>query len=338
MSLTLTAIAGCNMGCTGCYEGEIFRRNGNKPLPYDLEAMKQRIHSAPVGPATLHGGEITLMPVADLANLCEAILEDGRVIQMQTNGSMITDALLEILVQYNVIVGVSLNGPAELNRDRLAVPHTNKIPYEILVKATDKLTERIIGNVQRMLSRGVFVGLITVLSQTNAGDHEKLDKLVQWGLDMERDGVKDHRWNLLHQDFDTPRVELSPEQALEAYKRLYNVTFQSETRSWGPFRSMQRSVLGGPNNECWFNPCDPYSTAAVFNVFADGGVGNCLRTAKDGIPYQRATDGEQHHRQELLMAIPMEQGGCKDCPWWKNCYGGCPGEAVDGDWRNKTRF
>ena len=326
------------MGCAGCYEGEIFRRNGNKPLPYDLEAMKRRISSAPPGPAVLHGGEITLMPAEHLAELCEAIKADGRSISMQTNGSMITPAMLDVLHDYNVSVGVSINGPAELNRDRRAAPHTSTIPEEILIKATDKLTERIFGNINEMLDHNINVGLITVLSVTNCGDTERLEKLIAWGRQMEVEGISSHRWNLLHQDFDQPRVELTPEQALAAYKRFTDVTFEKPNRKWYPFRTMFRSIDGGSVADCWFAPCDPYSTAAVYSVFADGGTGNCLRTAKDGIPFQRATDGEQHHRQELLMAIPMEDGGCRDCPWWKVCHGGCPGEAIDGDWRNKSRF
>lgn len=326
------------MGCTGCYEGEIFRQNGNKPAPYNLDAIKARIRGAPPGPGVLHGGEILLMPTADIEVLCQALHDDGRVITMQTNGSMITPSLLEILKKYSVTVGVSINGPAELNRDRRAAPHTSTIPEEILIKATDKLTERILGNIQTMLAAEIWVGLITVLSQTNAGDAAKLEKLVRWGLEMENLGVKHHRFNLLHQDFDTPRVELTPEQALLAYQGLIDVTFENSKRNWSPFREMFDTINGKMNTECWFSPCDPYSTAAVYAVFHDGGVGNCLRTAKDGIPYLRAEDGEQHHRQELLAAIPVADGGCGDCQWWKACYGGCPGEAVDGDWRNKTRF
>lgn len=338
MSLTIVPVAGCNMGCTGCYEGEIFRRNGNKPLPYNLEAIKAKIKSGPRGNAALHGGEITLMPVPHIEELCAALSEDGRTISMQTNGSLITPALLEVLKRYKVTVGVSLNGPAVLNRDRRASPHTSKIPEEILIKATDKLTERIEDNVFRMLDVGVEVGIITVLSQTNAGSGGMVQTLSEWGLWMEAKGVFSHRWNLLHQDFDVPQVELTPEQALYVYQKLTDLTFENSKRLWYPFRTMFKSIDGGSVQDCWFAPCDPYATQAVHTVLADGGEGNCMRTSKDGIPYLRAEDGEQHHRQDLLMAIPMADGGCEGCPWWKVCHGGCPGEAVGGDWRNKTRF
>lgn len=338
MSLTIKPILGCNMGCTGCYEGEIFRQNGNKPAPYDLEAIKAKIHGAPAGAGTLHGGEILLMPHADVRYLCEALRADGRAINMQTNGSMVTPELLAILKEFKVNVGVSINGPAELNRDRRAAPHNSKIPEEILLKATDLLTTRIENNIYKMLSEDIEVGLITVLSVTNAGSEEKLDKLIKWGLMMESRGVESHRWNLLHQDFDQPRVELTADEAAYAYKWFCDVTFALPHRFWYPFKTMFGSLNGQGVKDCWFAPCDPYSTAAVYSVFNDGGVGNCLRTAKDGIPYLRAEDGEQHHRQELLAAIPVNQGGCGGCKYWKVCYGGCPGEAVDGDWRNKSRF
>lgn len=337
-SLTVKPILGCNMGCIGCYEGEIFRQNGNKPLPYDLERIKARILKDGAKQVVLHGGEITLMPVADLENLCEAIKADDREIHMQTNGSLITPTMLDFIQRYSIYVGVSINGPAELNRDRRAVPHTSKIPEEIMLKATDKMTERIQNNIFKMLDGGVKVGLITVLSQTNAGTTDKLKKLINWGLDFEGRGIHSHRWNLLHQDFDVPKIELTPDEALLAYEWLAGTTFENATRAWFPFRSMFRSLNGYSAEDCWFAPCDPYATAAVRAVFHDGSMGNCLRTAKDGIPYLRAEDGEQHHRQELLESIPFEQGGCGGCKYWTICYGGCPAEAVDSDWRNKSRF
>lgn len=326
------------MGCTGCYEGEIFRQNNNRPAPYDLNRIIARILSDNAKQVVLHGGEITLMPVPDIEKLCEAIRQADREIHMQTNGSMITPAMLSLIKTYQIFVGVSINGPAELNRDRRAVPHTSKIPEEIMLKATDKLTERIQNNILKMLSEGVRVGLITVLSQTNAGSPEKLKKLINWGIDMEEAGVHSHRWNLLHQDFDEPKIELTPQEALAAWSWLADATFEVPSRAWQPFRSMYGSLNDKSPEDCWFVPCDPYATAAVRAVFHDGSLGNCLRTAKDGIPYLRAEDGEQHHRQELLRAIPFEQGGCGGCKYWMICMGGCPAEAVDSDWRNKSRF
>ena len=31
-------------------------------------------------------------------------------------------------------------------------------------------------------------------------------------------------------------------------------------------------------------------------------------------------------------------GGCKDCEFFDNCHGGCPSQAINGDWRNRTEL
>src|SRR5689334_14659155 len=116
--VTLKPILGCNMSCRGCYEGEIFKLNNNQPEPYNLKAIIETMRHSPGGNCTLHGGEITLMPVKEMRVICEAARDQKRRINMQTNASIVTDELLDLLVEFQVSVGVSLDGPGALNRDR----------------------------------------------------------------------------------------------------------------------------------------------------------------------------------------------------------------------------
>jgi uncharacterized protein len=331
--LTLKPILGCNMGCVGCYEGDIFRANGNKPSPYDISAMVAR-YGDKDGPITLHGGEIGLMPTSDMRLLMEAA--SGRPLNMQTNGSLLRDSVLKLCQEFKVHIGVSLNGPGRLNRDRRAAPHQSLASDE----ATDKLTARIFANVEKArLQYDLGVSIITVLSKTNVGTDEDLDQCIEWAADWgERLGIPWWRWNTLHEEGEGSHVELSPDRAAEVYKRLVDATFADAKRLWNPFREFVGNLTGQNLQPCWMGPCDPYNTEAVYAVFGDGSVGNCLRTAKDGVPYLRSEDGIQHFRQEILQSIPMSDGGCGGCKWWKYCHGACPAEAVDGDWRNKTKF
>ena len=48
-------------------------------------------------------------------------------------------------------------------------------------------------------------------------------------------------------------------------------------------------------------------------------------------------EGHGSERYQALWNIPLEYGGCKDCNYFFVCGGQCPGTAIDGDWRNKTR-
>lgn len=332
MGITLKPILGCNMGCTGCYEGDIFRANGNKPNAYNIDAMVAR-YGDRTGAIVLHGGEIGLMPTSDMRKLMEAA--KGRPLVMQTNGSLLRTSVLDLCKEFDVHIGVSLNGPDVLNRDRRAAPHQSVATDE----ATDRLTARIFKNIEKARAQGINCSVITVLSKTNAGEDEKLERLIAWAADWgERLGIWWWRWNTLHEEADGAEIELDPDRAAAVYKRLVDATFADERRKWNPFREFVGNLTGSPLQPCWMGPCDPYNTEAVYAVFHDGSVGNCLRTAKDGVPYLRSNDGVQHYRQEILQALPMSDGGCGGCIWWKYCHGACPAEAVDGDWRNKSKF
>lgn len=329
--LTLKPILGCNFSCTGCYEGQIFKRNSNKPEPYDLEKIIEAMRNGPGGGATLHGGEIGLMPVGDQRILCQAAKDQGRPISCQTNGSILTDKLLEMYTEYGVAVGVSLNGPDVLNRDRKVL---NAGGHEI----TDKMTERIHANIRKMRGAGVSVSLITVLSTTNAGTPELVQRLITWSEEMEDQGIWWHRWNPLHYDdgadciSGAPTTQLRVDQLTEAWVTLSDACHADKRRMWDPFREFMDNLWGLGVQPCWMGECDVFSTDAVYAILHDGSVGNCLRTAKDGIPYQR-TPEVLHTRQAIL-----KQTDCKGCRYFDMCHGGCPAEAVDGDWRNKSRF
>jgi uncharacterized protein len=62
----------------------------------------------------------------------------------------------------------------------------------------------------------------------------------------------------------------------------------------------------------------------------------CGRTNKDGISFIKS-DIEGFERYLALYHTPQEYGGCKDCRFFLMCKGDCPGTAIDGDWRNRTR-
>ena len=65
----------------------------------------------------------------------------------------------------------------------------------------------------------------------------------------------------------------------------------------------------------------------------DGSLGNCDRTHQEGVTYTRATESPTYERYEVL-----KETDCSNCRFWNICYGGCPSEGDNSDWRNKTRW
>ncbi len=108
----------CNIQCQYCYQNP--QRDARDGAPeYDLARMKEAV-LAEGGPFSLFGGEPLLVPERDLEDLWSWGLEKFGRNSLQTNGVLISDWHVDAFKKYRVQVGVSLDGPGELNDARWA--------------------------------------------------------------------------------------------------------------------------------------------------------------------------------------------------------------------------
>src|SRR5258708_24979941 len=104
----------CNIACQYCYQNPI-RDAGNLIKTYDIGAMKDAI-KRDGGPFTMFGGEPLLMPEEDLEEMWAWGLEQFGSNGIQTNGALINDNHVRMFQQYKVNVGISVDGPNDLNQ------------------------------------------------------------------------------------------------------------------------------------------------------------------------------------------------------------------------------
>lgn len=324
MSLTLKPLLRCNLDCVDCYERSTLHADNPRPAVAAMIATMARLQ--PGADAVLHGGEVTLLTLAEAEALCQAAQAQGRALIMQTNATLLTPAWLDLIDRYAINVGVSINGPAALNRGR-QVPGGN-------VAATDRMTARVHAAIEQLATQQHLGSLIVVLSQDNAGTDAALEALIAWAAEWA--GATVGAWSLRFNCL-FGASQLTPERAAVVYRRLLEATVADARRAWLPFRELIDNLSGLGLQPCWMRPCDPYHTDAVHAIFGDGSEGSCLRTSPDGTPWQR-TEAKSFLRQDLLYQIPMAEGGCGGCRYWNFCHGGCPAEGEGGDWRNKTRW
>jgi len=103
----------CNLACQYCYQNTQ-RAAGNLRAQYDMDRMKQAL--AEEGREfSLFGGEALLVPEEDLEDLWSWGLQKFGSNSVQTNGTLITPRHIELFRKYNVSVGISIDGPGELN-------------------------------------------------------------------------------------------------------------------------------------------------------------------------------------------------------------------------------
>jgi uncharacterized protein len=315
----------CNIQCQYCYQNPQ-RDAGNVLHRYDFDAMTAAVEREG-GEFALFGGEPLLLPLPELERLWAWGLARSGSNGIQTNGTLITDAHIDLFRRYNVSVGVSLDGPGELNDAR----------WGGTAERTRELTGRVEAVIERLCREGTPPRLIVTLHRGNAS-REKLPTLRSWFKALDRLGVRSVRLHLLEVDHADVRTAyaLTPEENRAAVESLADLEPELAALRFDLFEDMRLMLLGrDESTTCVWNACDPYTTRAVRGVEGNGQRSNCGRTNKEGIDFVKA-GVEGFERYLALYQTPQEAGGCKGCRFFLMCKGQCPGTGTDNDWRNRS--
>lgn len=315
----------CNIKCVYCYQ-EGIRAAGNVRDSYAISEIIDRLEQQ--GEAfSLFGGEIMLLPRRDLEELLAYGYERHGGCTVQTNGTLVSTAHLDLFERYSVRLGISIDGPGPLNDARWAGS----------LIATRRSTARTEGLIAVLTERGTPPNLIVTLHRGNASK-ERLSILCDWLRFLDRSGVTTARVHLLEvDDLDVgATLKLGAEEGLAVMRRLRALQSDLTSMRFDVFDEVEAMLLADDAKaSCTFHVCDPYATRAVTGVEGDGRLTNCGRTNKDGKVYMKA-GSEVYHRQVALYNTPFEDGGCQGCRFFLMCKGNCPGMAEGGDWRKRT--
>ena len=301
----------CNSKCVNCYENAI--RDQITPhynLDRVIESLNREIKNHDT--VTIHGGEPLMIDVNHLDRLLDIIYRAKGQTGIQTNLQLLNEYHIELFKKYKTHVGISIDGLHEKsNRSRGYNP------------------EPVFASIERLQNEKISMSAIIILWKSNAREvTELVEALATYG-------IKDFRINP-GIAFCDPELEVDNYELYCAWKRLFDGWMHLTIN---PIRDIIDLLMGHKNSTCNFSGCDPYRTSAEVTLYEDGTFGNCLKSgsALDGFRSCRA-DERVCSRQDMLRQLSIERGGCGGCRFWSICQGGCPGEAVDFDWRNKSRF
>ena len=315
----------CNIQCRYCYQ-EPRREAGLLAKSFDIEKIKEAV-LAEGDSFSLFGGEPLLVRLTDLEELWSWGYQRFGRNTIQTNGTLIRDDHIELFKRYNVSVGISIDGPGELNDVRWAGR----------LEATRGMTAKTEIAIERLCREKIRTSIIITLHRGNAVG-ERLDRLVEWVRGLDALGLIAFRLHLLESENDGIRNEygLTTEENVAALTKFYALEKTLKTTGLDIFNDMRRLLMGDDRQAtCIWKGCDPYTTRAVRGVEGNGQRSNCGRTNKEGIEFVKS-DTEGFERTLALYHTPQEVGGCQGCQYFLMCRGNCPGTAMDGDWRNRT--
>lgn len=317
----------CNIQCQYCYQNPQ-RDAGNVAHQYDLELMKARVEEEGGG-FTLFGGEPLLVKIDDLENLWAWGLEKYGSNGIQTNGTLINESHIALFRKYRVHVGISVDGPGELNDVR----------WHGSLQRTRDSTEKTHRAIERLCEEGIPPSLIVTLHKNNATE-DKLPAMASWFRQLDEMGVAHVRLHILEVDHDAVggKYRLTEQENISALEFFSDLEQDLRVIRFDIFKDMRRLLLGDDRSStCVWVACDPYTTRAVRGVEGNGQSSNCGRTNKDGIDFVKSSQ-EGFERYIALYYTPQEHGGCKGCRFFMMCKGQCPGTATASDWRNKSEY
>lgn len=316
----------CNLSCKYCYQ-DTQRRAGNVPCSYDLDAIEQALMRE--GAAfTLFGGEPLLLPVCDLRRLWTVGLRCWGRNSIQTNGTLITESHICMFKHFNVHVGISIDGPGNLNRLR----------FRCSDRVTNAYTARTEEAIRRLSNAGIPPSLIVTLHRHNA-TRDRLPVMHRWVRQMDKLGIGSIRLHILesHDERTERDYALGWRGCVEALLSFAQLERSLTSLRFDLFKNIRDMLLGNDRDvTCIFRGCDAYNTQAVRGIEGDGTLSNCGRVNTDGVEFTKA-DVTGFERYLSLRHVSWEEGGCRGCRFFLFCKGQCPGTAIDGDWRNRSR-
>jgi uncharacterized protein len=318
------ASAVCNLDCSYCF---YLDRDADpyKELParkMSDEVLERLVdtylfYSYPNSTFAFQGGEPTLAGLPFFTRLVELQKQYGRDGQnvsnaLQTNGVLIDKDWCQLFHQYNWLIGLSLDGPEEIN-DLYRFNKAGRGTWKQVMRA-----------LETMQKEKVEFNILCVLSQANV---EKPKELYKFWKSLGLDNVQYIPLAEFNPDGSRMPFTITPEQ----YGRFLVETFEQ----WWPdrrkmrirfFDNLAESLAGQKPGSCTMHEtCDSYCVVEYngdiypcdFFVESPWRLGNIMI---DGWGEIARKVKRYSFAAKKTLAHPM----CQVCEYQSICHGGCP--------------
>ncbi|MBU0991441.1 MAG: radical SAM protein [Proteobacteria bacterium] len=294
----------CNLNCACCYRG---KTSDAKDMSMDLleKSLMQFVPVESPCHVQLSGGEPTMVP--DLIEETAKTLQKKRphaTLGIQTNATLLDRSLVRLFSKYNIQVGVSLDGPPDIQ-------------------------EQLRGNAAATLkglklleAENVPFRVTTVISNRNI---DCLDKLVLMlgGFSTARGIGLDlliHKGNAATSSSVFPAT---PEQTADGINRMMTA-FQMINRNRREKLELREektvtNAVRGKSPACFCHAGKGESLA----VCPDGSLYPCSQTACDPRFFMGTLDNPNIVPAGLLREFALSTEDCGDCPLSGQCPGDC---------------
>lgn len=326
LSLIIKGTNGCNLACSYCSLGEkktvtcVDKNLLTTILCYGCELALFRKDSAV--DFIFHGGEPTLLS-PDVYKEAVNHVKDRYpkldiCLSMQTNGFSITDEMMDFIQEYDVHMGISLDGSMEIH------------DMERQSARGEKTYETIIKNIENMQQKGIRVSCLMVLTKNAIGrGYEYLNYFSEKQIPLKINPLLNYGEASLH-----PELTLHSGDYADYLIGLYEyIMHNGVSCDIEPVNKILHAIINKVRIcECTFNPlCNNSFLCVDYNgdiypcgKFADMALfrlGNVNETSVKNLNVDQIfmlIDRRTKHK-------PLE---CRICKYSDLCNAGCTAEAI----------
>ncbi len=302
--LVLWLTTACNMRCRYCYRSP----EVPKAMPRDIALAALSLAAASGLPfhVQLAGGEPTVQPGL-IEFVGRTVREAGwpATVALQTNGTLIDRNLGDLCRRYGIGVGVSLDGPPEVQEQ---------------LRGQAGATFRGLALLEEM---SIPVRVTTVLSSVNVG--RLYDLAVCLARFTNIRGVGLDPLVLAGAARTTPDLSPSPEAVRSGVRALFEAMEWINRDcaipiEWRESDAVRRALLGSGPVRPYCHACQGESLA----VHPSGAVYPCGQTIGDPDMAAGAIDAVDWERLRTYYQGLQFHGDCTTCPLAGRCPGDCP--------------
>ena len=314
--IMLVPTLGCPAHCAYCWSSE----EGSPVMSIEtLREVAEWLREFRDDPATVtfHGGEPLLAGVAfyrqALPMLAEALSRQGCYFALQTNLWRMTPEMADVLAEYRVPIGSSIDGPQDLND----------------LQRGDGYFDKTMRGYEVARAHGLDVSFICTFTRHSVERREEIFQFfLENGFTLKLHpalpslrGSEPEKWALAPEKYGELLVYLL-NQALEHMGEIDVMNIND----------LCRCVFTRRGTVCTFADC----MGNTFAIGPDGSIYPCYRFI--GMPAYVMGHVRDRPTAEELAASPAGQlmqaykefvdGHCKECAHMRYCRGGCPYNAI----------
>ena len=296
----------CNLQCNYCYYVSKKKKVEDFPLS-QLERIIRQLFCRSCEDVNIvfHGGEPLLRSAEWYKEACDIITSLAHEyqkkvrFQLQTNGTLLSERHVDVFQKYNVIVSVSLDGPA------------------IIHNAVRGRFHKSISAIRALQKSHIFGSVISVISKHNFRD---VSKIVELLVEL---NVKSYHFNIASIVGSNKELVLSSEEITEYYVGAYLsfIQFYEMICDWMLLGKMRRFVTGIiPKFHC----DSPICGAGLYkvHVLPNGSFypcGSCVSTNEarkvflQGNLFEKQSHDQEYFLSEFHSLYFTKRGQCENC-------------------------